>query len=471
MAKQEPQQPFFIPRVAGVTHPPPQSRPQPPPQLKPEVQAPAEVVFRPTVAAPPPRPLPKPEVQAPAEAVFQPSVAAPTPPPQLKLEVQAPGEAVFQPSVAAPTPPPQLKLEVQAPAEAVFQPSVAAPTPPPQLKLEVQAPGEAVFRPKVPAPTPPPQLKPEVRAPGETVFRPTVPAPTPPPQLKPEVQAPGEAVFRPTAPAPAPQLKPEAQAPDEAVSPPVVLSAPPVTMSPAAPPTVAYTPVAAPPPPQIGRTPFPVQPKRQGGKGMLISVLVALFLCTAMVVWVALTPSLRQKLQELASSRKSGSTVEVADSPPSNSTPQSPPVYPEGASRVEDKEIGFSFAVPDGYLAASQKAPDAQYHFERKLFTEAKRTILIRKVNGEYPGGTGTAADLPALLDGHAVSTVTFNWRGRELSGSRSLEPNLAKPFVVFSAVIPLREQRILLEVGGSEESEAVIREVMDQVLGSLSEQ
>jgi hypothetical protein len=423
MAKQEPQQPFFIPRVAGVTHPPPQSRPQPPPQLKPEVQAPAEVVFRPTVAAPPPRPLPKPEVQVPAEAVFQ--------------------------------------------------PSVAAPTPPPQLKLEVQAPGEAVFRPKVPAPTPPPQLKPEVRAPGETVFRPTVPAPTPPPQLKPEVQAPAETVVQPSVAAPPlpPQLKPEAQAPDEAVSPPVVLSAPPVTMSPAAPPTVAYTPVAAPPPPQIGRTPFPVQPKRQGGKGMLISVLVALFLCTAMVVWVALTPSLRQKLQELASSRKSGSTVEVADSPPSNSTPQSPPVYPEGASRVEDKEIGFSFAVPDGYLAASQKAPDAQYHFERKLFTEAKRTILIRKVNGEYPGGTGTAADLPALLDGHAVSTVTFNWRGRELSGSRSLEPNLAKPFVVFSAVIPLREQRILLEVGGSEESEAVIREVMDQVLGSLSEQ
>lgn len=203
---------------------------------------------------------------------------------------------------------------------------------------------------------------------------------------------------------------------------------------------------------------------------MLISVLIALFLCTAVVVWVALTPSLRQQFQELTSPKKTGADVKVADLPPSQTAPQSPPMYPEGASRVEDKEIGFSFAIPDGYLAASKKASNEQYLFERKLFTEPKRTILIKKVNGEYPGGSSTTADLPALLDGHAVSTVTFNWRGHELSGSRSLDPNLAKPFVVFSAVIPLREQRILLEVSGSEESEAVIREVMDLVLGSLGD-
>jgi hypothetical protein len=226
--------------------------------------------------------------------------------------------------------------------------------------------------------------------------------------------------------------------------------------------------MAAPPPPQIGRTPFPVPPKKQGRKGILIPVLVGLFLCMGLVALAILKPSLLQKFQELATPKKSGPDVEVTGS--SKTTPQTPPVYPEGASRVEDKEIGFTFAVPEGYLAASQKAPDEQYLFERKLFTEPKRTILIKKVNGNYPGGTGTTADLPALLDGHAVSTVTFDWRGRELSGSRSLDPNLAKPFAVFSVVIPIREQRVLLEVSGSVESEAVIREVMDQVLASISE-
>lgn len=168
------------------------------------------------------------------------------------------------------------------------------------------------------------------------------------------------------------------------------------------------------------------------------------------------------------------SSSTAATSAPANSKPgsnkQSPPVYPDGATRAEDKEMGFSFAIPEGYLAASEKPSDAQYLFERKLFTEPKRTILIKKVSSDYPGGTGTTADLPALLEGHAVSTVTFNWRGRELSGARSLDPNLAKPFAVFSVVIPLHEQRVLLEVGGSVESEAVIREVMDQVLASVSE-
>jgi hypothetical protein len=227
--------------------------------------------------------------------------------------------------------------------------------------------------------------------------------------------------------------------------------------------------MAAPPPPQIGRTPFPVPPKRQGRKGILIPVLVGLFLCMILVALAILKPSLLQKFQELATPKKGGPNVEMAG--PSKTTPQSPPVYPEGASRVEDKEIGFSFAVPQEYLAASEKGPDNLYLFERKLFTEPKRTVLIRKVSGDYPQGTGAGADLSSLLDGRAVSTVTFDWRGRALKGSRSLDPNLSKPFAVFTVVIPLREQRVLLEVGGAVESEAVIREVMDQVLASLAEE
>ncbi len=216
-----------------------------------------------------------------------------------------------------------------------------------------------------------------------------------------------------------------------------------------------------------------------GRKGILIPALVGLSLWLLMIGLAALAFPTFQNIQmrvmnlktAAGSSSSSGASSSASSESKYVSSTQTPPVYPPGSTRVEDKELGFSFAVPEGYVVLSEKGPDDRHAFKRRLMTEPPRGILIKKMKGDYSRRIATAEDLPAPPAGHTISSVTFNWRGRDVGGSRSLDPRLAQPFVVFRIVIPLRKETILLEVGGAQESEPVIREVVEQVLGSLAEE
>ena len=221
--------------------------------------------------------------------------------------------------------------------------------------------------------------------------------------------------------------------------------------------------------------------RRHGRKGILGPAIVGLVLwAVSLLLGTFAIKEIRDTVIRMKAS--ASSSVAPASSSPgsesaSDSTPksvsitQTPPVYPDGSTRVEDKEFGFSFAVPEGYSVATEKNPDDRHAFKRKLMTEATRSIVIRKLNGDYSRRIATAKDFPAPPAGHAITSLTFDWRGREVGGTRSLDPRLAKPFVVFNIAIPLRKQTLLLEVGGAVESEPVIREVIEQVLASVVEE
>jgi hypothetical protein len=150
--------------------------------------------------------------------------------------------------------------------------------------------------------------------------------------------------------------------------------------------------------------------------------------------------------------------------------PQSPAVHPPGSSRVEDTELGFSMALLEGYSLPPGTGPEEKHHYKRKFMTEPTRIIEVKKFDGGVSRHLASAENFPPPAAGHTSESAVFDWRGRKVGGTRCVDTTKNPAYLTFNIVIPLRKQAIVVTVGGAEDYEPVLQEVVDQVLGSLEE-
>lgn len=197
---------------------------------------------------------------------------------------------------------------------------------------------------------------------------------------------------------------------------------------------------------------------RYGRKGILWPAI------TGVVLWVGLTalaiPTFN-RIQKRALEARARATA------------QTPAVRSTGATRVEDAELGFSFDLPEGYIAFPEHAKPAgiKHAFARELPGENARVLLVKPLGGTLPRQKMRPGDLPPDTPARSLSLTPFNWRGIEVEGARMLETQDALKYITFQIQIPLRGQAIQLGVGGALESEAEVREIANEVLASLEGQ
>ncbi|RBP45143.1 hypothetical protein DES53_103140 [Roseimicrobium gellanilyticum] len=229
--------------------------------------------------------------------------------------------------------------------------------------------------------------------------------------------------------------------------------------------------------------------RRHGRKGILIPALVGLFLWMALVALTALMFPLLEKVKEIAASTKASTEAETTapstyastsslTSAPAPEAPrkmepvtQSPPVHPEGATRVEDQELGVSFALLEGYTLPQDANPAEKHAYKRKFMTEPTRILEIRTFEGDYSRHLAAAKNFPTPPSGQTSESAVFDWRGRKVGGTRCVDATRNPSYLTFNIVIPLRKQSIVVTIGGAEEYEPVLQEVVDQVVSSLNDE
>lgn len=232
--------------------------------------------------------------------------------------------------------------------------------------------------------------------------------------------------------------------------------------------------------------------RRHGRKGILIPALVGLFLWMALVALTALMVSMLPMFQEIAARENAAGVAEttaVPDSAPASSSPSTPApapaseltrkteavpqstaVHPPGSTRVEDTELGFSMALLEGYTLPPDAGPGEKHHYKRKFMTEPTRIIEVKKFDGEVSRHLASAENFPPPAAGQKSESAVFDWRGRKVGGTRCVDTTKNPAYLTFNVVIPLRKQAIVVTVGGAQDYEPVLQEVVDQVLGSLEE-
>jgi hypothetical protein len=146
-------------------------------------------------------------------------------------------------------------------------------------------------------------------------------------------------------------------------------------------------------------------------------------------------------------------------------TALSPVKHSPAATRIEDKELGFSFDLPDGYEPFLVKPEGYRHAFLRKVGNEPNRVLLVKLLAGTLPRQRLKPEEMPA---GRSVSITSFDWRGLQVDGLRVPEKLAGKDYLTFNVQIPLRRQAIQLMFGLPAESESEIRPLVEQVLSTL---
>jgi hypothetical protein len=146
-------------------------------------------------------------------------------------------------------------------------------------------------------------------------------------------------------------------------------------------------------------------------------------------------------------------------------TPLIPVKHSPAATRIEDKEVGFSFDLPDAYEPFLVKPQGYRHAFLRKVENEPNRVLLVKLLAGTLPRQRLKPEEMPA---GRSVSLTSFDWRGVQVDGLRLPEKLDEKDYLTFNVQIPLRRQAIQLMFGLPAESESEIRPIVEQVLSTL---
>lgn len=147
--------------------------------------------------------------------------------------------------------------------------------------------------------------------------------------------------------------------------------------------------------------------------------------------------------------------------------PLKPATHADGAVRVTDSDIGFSFDLPDGYqaFAPSAKPPEYSQAFIKPQDASMAWVLLVKPMKGTLGSEPLRAEELPA---GHNASLHPFSWRGLRIDSIRLGEKMEGADYVTFNVQIPLRKQAVQLGFGGPANEEVQLRALVEQVLSTL---
>ncbi len=150
--------------------------------------------------------------------------------------------------------------------------------------------------------------------------------------------------------------------------------------------------------------------------------------------------------------------------------PLKPVTHADGAVRVTDSDIGFSFDLPDGYqaFAPSAKPPGYLQAFIKPHDAKMSWVLLVKPLPGTLKNELLRAEELPA---GRNASLHPFQWRGLQVDGVRVGEKIGDADYVTFNVQILLRKQAVELGFGGPADEEAHLRTLVEKVLATLDGQ
>ncbi len=147
------------------------------------------------------------------------------------------------------------------------------------------------------------------------------------------------------------------------------------------------------------------------------------------------------------------------------STVLAPATHALSATRVVDRETGFSFDLPEGFQPfPSADAPKGfRYAYFRAKTGEANRVLLVRNLGGWLPREHLKPEQLPA---GKLLTSVS--WRGLSVDGITAREVVQGVDYLSLNIQIPLRREAIQLTFGAPYNAFLELRHVAEQVLSSL---
>lgn len=195
---------------------------------------------------------------------------------------------------------------------------------------------------------------------------------------------------------------------------------------------------------------------RYGRRGILWPALIGLFLWAGMA---ALAIPTFNRVQKRAKELRAKATA------------QTPVVRSPSAIRLEDKELNFSFDIPEGYepFLESKKPASCKHAYGQESEYEPLRILMVMDLGAALPQQRLQARHLPPPTPEKSLSVAApFSWRGIEVDAVRVLETQGPLKYVTFQIQIPLRGKAIQIGVGGQEHSEDAIRRIADEVLASL---
>jgi hypothetical protein len=195
---------------------------------------------------------------------------------------------------------------------------------------------------------------------------------------------------------------------------------------------------------------------RHGRRGILWPALIGLFLWGGMTAMAIPTfHRIQKRAMELQA----------------RATAQTPAVLTPGAIRLEDKELNFSFDIPEGYepFLESKKPASCKHAYGQENEYEPLRILMVMDLGKGLPRRRIQSRDLPPSTPEKSLSVAApFSWRGIEVDAVRVLETQGPLKYVTFQIQIPLRGRAIQIGVGGQGHAENAIRRLADQVLASL---
>ncbi len=147
---------------------------------------------------------------------------------------------------------------------------------------------------------------------------------------------------------------------------------------------------------------------------------------------------------------------------------QSPVVSADDAERITDRDLAFSFELPDGFQPFP---PESVLPGYRSCYSgEADEgspapVLLIKDLREPLPPKHVSETWVPP---GKGITLQTFNWRGLTLDGMRVPEDANGAPYVTFNVRIPLRKRAIQMSFGDAGANEPALRQRVESTLATL---